>query len=70
MSDFSRSNIWVIIISLIWGIGIALLFKKSCPDTGCVMIQVPNEDAEKQPIMTENGPVLFKRYFVPCNTSN
>jgi len=31
----------VIFISIIWGFGLALLFKKACKDDDCVVVKVP-----------------------------
>ena len=35
-----RTN--TIIISIIWGFGIAALFRKVCDDNGCIVIKAPN----------------------------
>lgn len=42
------NNIWNnpisgVIISVIWGVGFALLFKKVCPNNKCLLIRVPPE---------------------------
>jgi len=65
----TKSQIVVIILSLLWGIGLAILFKNNCPETGCHMIKVPDASVEQHPVMTDQGPVIFKRYYVPCDLS-
>ena len=42
---------FTIVISLIWGIGIALLFKRQCKNAECIIIRVP-------PQVYQNGMVI------------
>lgn len=43
MIDIFHSRTTIIIVSIIWGIGLTLLFKKTCLDNKCSITQVPQE---------------------------
>lgn len=65
-NNFSSDSIIIIIISLIWGIVIALLFQKTCLTNSCVTVSIPNEENEKYPVLTNKGPIKFTRQYIPC----
>jgi hypothetical protein len=67
MVDLSQKNFFVIIISIIWGIGLVLLFKKSCPNDICYVYKVPDNYIENQPILTPQGWVRFVKYPTKCS---
>ena len=41
MVNVFDNRIFIIVISIIWGFGLALLFKKSCLNNQCVIIKAP-----------------------------
>ena len=41
MTSILENNMVVILISLIWGFGLAILFKKVCQNDQCIMVKVP-----------------------------
>ena len=55
----------VIAISLLWGIGIALLFKNNCPNN-CVMIKVPPSFTSESQIYAGNRCFNLYQYQYPC----
>lgn len=59
-----------IIVSILWGLGLATLFRGVCKD--CIVIQSadPEEVSKKIYKFNDNGTtkcVQFKPKFVPCN---
>ena len=44
LQDFLKSRTCVVIISIIWGLGLATLFKKSCEGKKCNIIQYKGPD--------------------------
>ena len=41
MNDIFENRVTIIIISIIWGFGFALLFHRVCQNNLCIMIKVP-----------------------------
>lgn len=41
ITDFMKSDIGAVIISIILGLGLAALFRKSCNDNNCIIIKGP-----------------------------
>ena len=41
MTNILENNIVIILISLIWGLGLALLFRRVCQNDVCTIIKVP-----------------------------
>jgi hypothetical protein len=39
IEEFTNSRTGIIILSIIWGLGLATLFKRSCSDPGCKVIE-------------------------------
>ena len=39
ISEFLQSNTGIIILSIIWGLGLATFFKKSCDSNDCRVIE-------------------------------
>lgn len=67
MTDFFNNHKIVIIISLIWGFGLALLFRKYCKNDECNIIQVPNNfNNTNQTIYNNNKCYSLNKYFVQC----
>lgn len=62
-----ESRWFVILISLIWGFGLALLFKRVCSNGSCVIVKVPPEFLiSGERIVDQNGCYALTPYLVPC----
>ncbi len=57
-----------IIISLIWGLGIALLFRKVCKNDKCELVKVAPEFEKGDNIITDGKDKCYKlqKYIVEC----
>ena len=44
MQEFLQSKVGRIIISILWGFGLATFFKKTCRNNKCIVIKAPNKD--------------------------
>lgn len=65
-SLFEKRSI-IIFISLIWGLGLSLLFRKICTNDKCVVIKVPHElKSDNNIIRNSNKCYKLKEYPVPC----
>lgn len=63
---FENRNI-IIIISLIWGLGLALLFKKVCQNDQCTIIKVPSQFSQNNIIYDKNDRCYqLTKYPSPC----
>ena len=58
------NRIFVILISLIWGFGLALLFRKACQNDTCIIIKPPENFPDK--IKSGNKCYALKRYSTDC----
>lgn len=58
----------VIVISLIWGLGLALLFRKACTNDQCAIIKVPPEFYTSKQIIYDRNNRCYKltQYSSPC----
>jgi hypothetical protein len=54
MLNFLKSYIGRIIISIIWGFGLATLFRKSCKGKRCIILKAPLPDEIKKNIYKFN----------------
>ena len=53
---FSNDKYNTILFSILWGIGIAILFRKICKNKKCIVIQAPdNFEITHKIIRNENG---------------
>lgn len=59
-----HNRIFVILISLIWGFGLALLFKKSCQNDTCVIVKSPENFPDK--IKSNNKCYKLQKYPADC----
>ena len=50
LDNFTSSFIGRVIISVIWGLGLATLFRKVCKGRNCIVIKAPNNDEIKNKI--------------------
>lgn len=55
-----------IIISLIWGIGIALLFRRICKDGNCTVVKVPLQFNSDGFIYSRNKCYKLHKYLTKC----
>lgn len=63
----SREELITIIVSIIWGLGLAVLFRKSCDNDSCIIIKPPSDFLINE-IIEENGKKYkLYRYNYPCN---
>lgn len=72
INEFLKSKVGVIIISIIWGLGLATLFKKSC-DSGsnCKVIEYRGPTTEESQGVWRNGDnqcYRLKPYLVDCKS--
>ena len=57
-----------ILISIIWGLGIACLFRKVCNDRSCIVYKAPNPDYVKNNIWKFNNKCYkFDTNTVKCS---
>jgi len=42
LDDFLNNKQGRIILSIIWGLGLASLFRKACKDRSCIIVKAPN----------------------------
>jgi hypothetical protein len=54
MASILENRIIIILISMIWGFGLALLFRKICQNYKCVIVKVP-------PIFNNENNVIYDR---------
>ena len=54
MSNFFNSVKGKIIISLLWGFGLACLFRKVCKGRNCIIFQAPDPNVIKKNIYIHN----------------
>jgi len=50
VDDFTNTTQGRIIISIIWGLGLATLFRKACKGRNCIVIKAPDPDNIKNKI--------------------
>ncbi len=67
MDKFFKSRTGSVLISVIWGLGIAALFKQVCKGDNCIIIKGPDPKVIRNNIYGHNdGCVQFEPYIVPC----
>jgi hypothetical protein len=68
MWNFLNKNIVVIIISLIWGFGMSLMFRKACINGRCVVVKVPPAFLKANGIIYDKHERCYKleKYLSPC----
>lgn len=55
MIDFFHNRTTIIIVSIIWGIGLTFLFKKTCLNNKCTVVQVPKQFTDRGNILYSNN---------------
>ena len=68
MVNILENNIVIILISLIWGIGLALLFRRVCQNDSCMIIKVPSSLYTQNHIIYDknNRCYQLEKYLSPC----
>ena len=71
ITDFLKSQVGIVMISIIWGLGLATLFKKSCEGKDCKIIEFrgPPVNDIKSHMWTYGGDQCYrvKPYITKCN---
>ena len=58
-----------IIISVLWGVGLAVLFRKTCINDQCVVVKVPLEFGDTSNIIRNDGRCYqLQPYVYPCRS--
>lgn len=50
IANFLKSDTGVILISIIWGLGLACIFKKSCKGSNCIIMKAPSPNKVKSTV--------------------
>lgn len=67
MAKFLENRFIIILISMIWGFGLALLFRRICQNDQCIIVKVP-------PLLEQQGNIIYdknrcyhlQKYPSPC----
>ena len=61
------NNTGRILISIIWGLGLAAIFRKVCKGRGCILIKAPDPNVVKENIYRfDKKCYKYKPYTVKC----
>lgn len=67
MANIFENRSIVIFISLLWGIGLSILFRKICTNDQCVVVKVPRNFIETSHIIQDkNKCYKLIKYDSPC----
>ena len=68
MNSTTSNNKWLsIIISFIWGFGIAIIFRKICKNDECIIIKSPPKfDQTNMTIHDKNRCYKLEKYMANC----
>jgi hypothetical protein len=68
LEDILLSNEGRILISILWGLGLATLFRKVCVGRNCIVIKAPNIKTIKKNIYGFDGKCYkFNSQITKCN---
>lgn len=68
LKQIFNSNEGMILISIIWGLGLASLFRKACKDRACIVIRAPEKSNIQNNIYEfDNKCYKFKAKSTKCN---
>jgi len=67
IKELINSNTGAIIISIILGLGIAALFKKSCEGGKCIVFQAPPKDISNKIYKQDSKCIKFTPETTKCN---
>ena len=65
MTSILENNIVIILISLIWGLGLALLFRRVCQNDVCTIIKVPPSLYTQNNIIYDKNNRCYQLYKYP-----
>ena len=69
--DFLKSKKGRIFISIVWGLGLAFLFRKACMSRNCLIIKGPNpQEVAKTTYSHEGKCYQYVPYITKCNKKN
>jgi hypothetical protein len=60
MASILQNRVMIILISLIWGFGLALLFRKICQNDQCVIVKVP-------PVFNNSSGIIYDNKSNRCH---
>ena len=68
MDSITKNKYVIIIVSLIWGFGIALMFRRICQNERCIIVKVPPSFNDKQDVLRDGQDRCFrlKKYPASC----
>lgn len=58
------------LLSLVWGIGLAILFKRSCDNRSCIVYKAPSSEEMKKTFKFENKCYVYTPEQVSCKNKN
>lgn len=68
---FFKSRTGIVIVSIIWGVGLATLFKRVCKDNNCIVIKGPSVNEQKKKIYkVDNSCVTFDTHVSKCTNND
>ena len=68
MLKLLESKTGVIMMSILWGLGLACLFRKVCKDRDCIVYHAPNmEEIKKNIFLFDNKCYKYKTETTKCN---
>lgn len=68
MNRFLDSETGRVIISILWGLGLALLFfRQTCDGTDCIVFKAPPKSIESDTYLHDSRCFQFVPYSVNCN---
>tara|TARA_B110000908_G_C10153582_1_gene402559 strand:+ start:723 stop:965 length:243 start_codon:yes stop_codon:yes gene_type:complete len=71
LTSLLENNKGKIIISIIWGLGLATLFRKVCKGRSCIVIKGPNpEDLNNKVYTHDNKCFKYKYESTICSKDN
>ena len=63
-----NTNTGRITISIIWGLGLALLFfRQTCEGPDCIVLKAPSKDIVNNTYLHDSRCYQFKPFSVKCN---
>ena len=68
MDNNKDNRIFVILLSLFWGVGLALIFRKVCTNDQCIVVKVPHVFDESNKMIYDKNNRCYKlvKYDSPC----
>jgi hypothetical protein len=69
ISDILETDIGKIVIPIVWGFGLALMFRKVCNDRSCIIIKGPEPKEFTKHIYKYNNDkncYKYKTYITKC----